>query len=314
MKAVMYHYVRVHQDHLPFFRYLHLDSFRRQLDMFTEQDGFVERDAFFEAVRTGNCDGLSGVVLTFDDGFSDHYEYIYPELAERGLWGLFYPPMVILQQEDLLDVHKIHLLLGRQGGTEMMRAARDLPDEYFLPDAKGEFSEEAYCTQDNNIDTNNFKRYMNYYVREECKSRAVQDLFGRFCGEDAKGFYMSVDQMREMQAGGMVFGSHGMRHLMYSKLPAEDVERDITESFAVFDEFLGVGPDMNFCYPYGKHSCTPKAIDTLDRLGCLFSFSVESRNVVSDDLQVRPQELPRHPCHLLPHGQSHMGPSIPHSA
>ena len=66
MKAIMYHYVREVPSRLPYFRYLHVEDFARQLDWFDENHRFVTRDEFDDACRTG--DAPDGVVLTFDDG------------------------------------------------------------------------------------------------------------------------------------------------------------------------------------------------------------------------------------------------------
>src|SRR3546814_10824178 len=86
MKALMYHYVRPAPADLPYFRYLHIDSFRRQLDWIEATHGFVSRDRFLDALHTGTP--ANGVVLTFDDAFSDPFLHVFHELSSRGLWGI----------------------------------------------------------------------------------------------------------------------------------------------------------------------------------------------------------------------------------
>ncbi|MDA1015751.1 MAG: hypothetical protein O3A00_15015 [Planctomycetota bacterium] len=76
MKAVMYHYVRKTEKHLPHFRHLEVDDFCSQLDYFSRESGFVTRDDFLDCFE--NDRPLpSGFVLTFDDAFSDHFDYVY---------------------------------------------------------------------------------------------------------------------------------------------------------------------------------------------------------------------------------------------
>src|SRR3546814_14596269 len=101
MKALMYHYVRPAPADLPYFRYLHIDSFRRQLDWIEATHGFVSRDRFLDALHTGTP--ANGVVLTFDDAFSDHFLHVFHELSSRGLWGIFYVPTAILRPTGSLD-------------------------------------------------------------------------------------------------------------------------------------------------------------------------------------------------------------------
>jgi peptidoglycan/xylan/chitin deacetylase (PgdA/CDA1 family) len=82
VKPVMYHYVRPAAPGLPYFPYLSLADFERQLDDFASDYGFVDRDAFIRWADGGPAP--AGVLLTFDDGLRDHVEYVLPALQARG--------------------------------------------------------------------------------------------------------------------------------------------------------------------------------------------------------------------------------------
>ncbi len=92
MKAIMYHYVREPSDAYPHLRFLHIDNFRRQLDILQEQFIFPDSESFLAGVQTGMLPD-NAAVLTFDDGLADHYRYVFPELRDRGLWGVFFLPL-----------------------------------------------------------------------------------------------------------------------------------------------------------------------------------------------------------------------------
>ena len=49
MRAIMYHYVRPVPEELPFFRYLHVDDFARQIDWLMQNHRLVSRDELFAA-------------------------------------------------------------------------------------------------------------------------------------------------------------------------------------------------------------------------------------------------------------------------
>ena len=115
----MYHYVRPPPQGMPYFRYLHIDDFRRQLDHFTRSGGFVSREALSRILK-GECELAEGYVLTFDDGLRDHWEFVVPELERRGIFGIFYVPTGQYGQDRLLDVHRVHCLVGALGGIEML--------------------------------------------------------------------------------------------------------------------------------------------------------------------------------------------------
>ena len=96
----MYHYVRPDSSRLPFFRHLHIDDFRQQLDYFETNYELIDRERFLDSLNTGVA-APNGCVLTFDDGFKDHYQYVLPELTSRGLWGVFYVPTGMYESGEL---------------------------------------------------------------------------------------------------------------------------------------------------------------------------------------------------------------------
>ncbi len=76
MKAIVYHYVRPGAPGWDGLKYLHLDNFRRQLDWLARNGGFLSRRKFRDAIENG--EPADGAILTFDDGFSDHYAHVLP--------------------------------------------------------------------------------------------------------------------------------------------------------------------------------------------------------------------------------------------
>lgn len=311
MKAVMYHYVRPPPDRLPYFRYLDLDDFRAQLDHFASTEGFVSRDDFLKALETRQAPE-QGVVLTFDDGFSDHSRHVLPILRERGLWGLFYVTTGVYGKQQLLDVHRIHMLLGVHGGAAMLESLRTIMADTMLSHAHvTDFHHQPYRFQNNDDATDAFKRTLNYYISYEWRDRILDQLMDRHLPNEATlshDFYMSESDVREMQDKGMLIGSHSATHRVFSKLSLAEQEREIADSFACLDAITGGLTVRSFCYPYGGfHSFTGDTEDLLTRHGCRFAFNVEPRAVTGSDLHARPQALPRFDCNCFPHGASRLG-------
>jgi peptidoglycan/xylan/chitin deacetylase (PgdA/CDA1 family) len=308
MKAVMYHYVRPAPEQLPCFRYLHVDDFTRQLDWFAHHDRILSREEFDAALETG--EPRDGIVLTFDDGLADHYSYVLPQLVERGLFGIFYVCTAPLERRKLLDVHRTHLLLGRLGGQAALQRLSECLDPAMLSDAHvKDFREATYCTQDNDRATTSFKRILNYLIAYEHRERVLDQLFAQeFDNEEvAEDFYLSAAQIREMDDLGMVMGSHGVNHYVFSKLSLEVQREEIRGSFDSLARVLGK-PVTTFCYPYGgRHTFTEETVSLLEQVGCLYAFSVNPRAVTSADLTEHPQALPRYDCNMFPHGRASLG-------
>ncbi len=303
-KAVMYHYVRPDDESLPHFRHLHIDDFSRQLDWFAGEYGFVSREDFLASLSTGRP--VPGVVLTFDDGFSDHYRYVLPELRRRDLWGIFYVPTLPYRSGLLLDVHRIHLLLGRYGGAVIVDAIRNIVTDDMLSHAHvKEFYSETYTRQDNDVATTRVKRLLNYFIDYRHREAVIDALMDRFFPNEAdlaNRYYMSRDELQAMTEAGMMIGSHSVSHPVMSKLEPARQEAEIADSFDFLESVVGQGV-RTFCFPYGGfHTFSPVTEAILDAHACAFSFNVEARDIAATDLLSRRQALPRFDCNAFPHG------------
>ncbi len=306
MKAIMYHYVRKQWKALPHFRYLHVEAFRKQLDYFEQTYGFVSQERFLGLVE-GSDRPESGVVLTFDDGFIDHYEWVFPELEKRGLWDPFYVATGTYESGKSLDVHRVHYLLGRSGGRKMLDALVEVLDPEMLShDHVEEFHKLTYKRQSNDDATLQFKRILNYFASAAQRESILDSLVERFLPETdiVRELYMTPDMLRELHDAGMILGSHSVSHPVLSKLDEAEQRREINQSFDCLDGLVGGLRIRTFCYPYGGfHSFTETTKRLLSEAGCRFSFNVEQRDLMPSDFKSRPQALPRYDCNRFPHGQ-----------
>lgn len=307
MKAVMYHYVRPEPKDLPHFRYLHIDDFKAQLDHFSQTDRFIGRDEF-EAILNGTPVPDDGVILTFDDGFRDHCDIVLPELKKRNLWGVFYVPTGMYKTGKMLDVHRIHFLVGKYGGAKILAwLESQIKPEMIQQERLAEFKTQTYAYQDNDSATTEAKRILNYYLSYDWREQILDKLMAELGDETEliSEFYMTPDEIRMMQDEGMVIGSHSDSHPVFSKLERAEQETEIKQSFDFLHQITGGLTLPTFCYPYGRASTyTDITKEILTDNGCRFCFAVEHRDITEDDLRNNPQALPRWDCNQFPHGQS----------
>lgn len=309
----MYHYVRPESAVPPHFRYLPLDGFRRQLDHFAAQAHIASASEFFEALRRRQPLPNS-VVLTFDDGLADHYEYVFPELCARGLWGLFFVPTLPYAAGRVLDVHKTHLALGRAGGRRVLRELEPLlRPEMLEPEYVARLEGCLYRGHIEDEATAEVKRLLNYYLRLEHREQVCDQVYRQTGGiedVDVKRHYASADQLRAMGAAGMTLGAHSVSHRLLSQLAPDEQTREVEESLSTLGELLGERV-RSFCFPYGgDHSFDAHTLGTLEASGIDFAFSVEPREISARDLSEQRLALPRYDCNGFPHGQSKVGPGI----
>lgn len=306
----MYHYVRPETDRQPDYYHLNVDDFRSQLDYFEREFGFVTKEEFLSVVRGENDpdDLPSGVVLTFDDGFRDHYETVYPELQKRGLWGIFYVPVGPYQTGQLLDVHRTHVLLGKVPGEELLEHTRDIVTEEMVPyKRRDEFREQTYENQDDTGATKQAKRILNFFISDEYQTDVLDQLTERLAYDPVavSDFYMTRDELTEMHANGMVIGGHTVTHPVLSKLSPDNQRTQIAESLEYIHEAVGGLSERTFCYPYGNsYSFDENTISILKELNCEWSFKVESADITTRDIRSRLQALPRYDCTDFPNGEA----------
>ena len=149
------------------------------------------------------------------------------------------------------------------------------------------------------------KKILNYYISYEAREKVLQSLVKDLLLDEEKivnDFYLSLDEIKTMQTAGMIIGSHSADHPVMSKLSFQEQEIQIENSFSFLEKTTNGLAYKTFCYPYGGfHSFTVETI--LQQNDCLFSFNVESRDIISDDLLHRKQALPRYDCNMFAHGK-----------
>ena len=182
MKPIMYHYVQEFDNNLPNFRYLDFTNFKKQLDFFEKNFGFVSRKEWNDILVKKKIGEHKGkVILTFDDSLRCHFDYVYPELKKRGLWGIFYVPSNPYKKNKLLDVHRIHLLAGTFNGKDLLATLLKLIDEEMIPDKKIEqFRKKTYTSQNNYSGITEFKRLLNYFVSYKYRETLINQVSQKF--------------------------------------------------------------------------------------------------------------------------------------
>lgn len=302
----MYHYVRPFNPDFPYFKNLDIADFELQLDYFESEFGFVSKADFVAAFQEGSVP--KGVVLTFDDGLKCHYRYALPALQKRGLWGIFYVPTQPYSEGKMIDVHRIHLILGKSDPKAVYEQLQTSLREDMIDQAKlAEFKQFTYRTQDNDNYTLGVKRFLNYFLSYTHREQIIDELIEEFVPnyqELFEDFYLKPAEIKEMQDAGMVIGSHTVNHPVMSRLNPAEQSAQIHDSFAFLEQTAGPLEPLTFCYPYGGfHSFTDQTEAILAEKGCLFSFNVEQRDIESGDLLNRPQALPRYDCNQFKYGQ-----------
>jgi peptidoglycan/xylan/chitin deacetylase (PgdA/CDA1 family) len=299
LTTITYHYVRpIASSPYPGIKGLELELFRRQLDFLMERYSFVSMERLI-AFREGRDDiPHSSALLTFDDGYRDHFLHVFPELASRGLAGAFYVPVDAVEGK-VLDVNKIHFVLASGVDVEEMGARIDRIVEAHRDDPRVRavaWYRETY-RRPSRWDSGEVvyaKRMLQTALPEDIRSGIVDAFFRERVTEDECTFsadlYASKDELRTMRDHGMHIGGHGVKHVRLSTLDPKGQHAEIAGSKAwLIENRLASEDAFSFCYPYGDYDAA--TVEVLRECGAKVGLSLKSGTC--DPAVVDSLEIPR---------------------
>jgi peptidoglycan/xylan/chitin deacetylase (PgdA/CDA1 family) len=304
LTVIMYHYVRpIAYSRYPRIKGLELVDFEGQLDYLQRHYNLVSMQTVLDAANGAVSLPPSPVLLTFDDGYTDHFAHVFPALLRRKATGVFFPPVGAIRDRVVLDVNKIHFVLQCQSDLSAVIA---LIDKEVVALELGE-PEKFHATyrkpsRYDTPDTMYVKRMLQFALPEMERARIVQHLFAEFVSTDEHSFadelYATEENWRDMIDAGMSVGGHGFSHSWLNKLSPTEQEDEITQSRAWLNSLGATRQHFVFCYPFGGYNQDTK--DILKAQGCSAAFTTKvglARAHADDMLDLQrldTNDLPRH--------------------
>lgn len=303
---VVYHYVRdLSRTRHPGLRALSVDAFEGQVDYITKHYAVcTTRDVIAAARGEANLPP-SACLLTFDDGFLDHFTTVFPRLVNRGLPASLYPPAAAVENRRVLDTHKIQFLLAAapNHGTLVRRilelVERDR-ERWNLPTSETLYRQYARPYMFDGPEVGFIKRVLQSGLPRNLRSAIIQHLFDEYVRVDertlAQELYMDLAQLRCMVRYGIEVGGHGDDHVWLSSLSQAEQEQEIARTVSFLERVYGRAPvDWVMSYPFGSYNDVTLAL--LRRAGCALGLTTQAGIAV--DLS-SPLELPRLDTNDLP--------------
>ena len=207
---VMYHYVRDLEN----------SNFPRINGLDTKQ--FKDQIAYFNTSLP-----LKSLLLTFDDGYIDHYTNVFPILIENGIQGSFFPPVRAITEHKVLDVNKIHFILAACDNllglvNDVFELLNIYRDGYDLKSNEYYYDKLAQASRFDSCETIFIKRLLQVELPEDLRSLIADSLFEKYVGIPeclfSRELYLNIDQIKTMKHFGMHIGSHGFNHYWLNSL------------------------------------------------------------------------------------------------
>ena len=287
LSVVVYHYVRdLPRTPFPRIKGLQVDDFRRQVDTLRRRFEMATLDSALDFLGGRYQPSRDLCLLTFDDGLMDHYTEVLPILRDYGVHGVFFVSTSCLERR-VAAVHKNHFLMAKLGFT----AHRDAFIERLKVESPQTSTEiqphvaQAIYRMDE-PETASFKYLINMRLDHSIRDRVLDALFAEHIGAEAPfadQLYMGWEELRSMQAAGMVIGGHSHAHPALSRMIDQRQRDDLTTCADILRSGLAPQAVWPFSYPYGEFNASTIAI--VEEVGFDCGFTLElGANSPSQDL------------------------------
>lgn len=259
-----------------------ISQFVKQLEFLNRRYAFVTMQDCLAAIYSGAELPKDALLLTFDDGYIDHFISVFPILKRKKIQGSFFPCGRTILENKLLNINKLHIIFqSAKDVDDIIYNIYVLLDEY--RSTYGLKSNEYYtskCAKKDRFDSpkiNFIKNLLHKELSQNVSELILKRLFAKFVTEDedslSSELYMNIKQIKIMVQQGMYIGGHGYGHRSLAGLSQEQQKEEVDATLD-FLKRVGVSTDSwVMTYPFGDYNNT--LIDILKARHCRAAFTVK---------------------------------------
>lgn len=215
------------------------------------------------AMMTGKTPVRPSLLITFDDGNLDNYQTAFPVLRSHGLQATFFLPTAFIGTQRLPWWDTIAYIV-KHSRKDSFKIHYPQPAEFHLDRLRPSatvFQVFRFCSEHS---TTNYAPLID-------ELETVCDCARPNGGSERS--FLNWDEVREMQAAGMNFGSHTHNHEVLSGLTLEQQCSELIESRTILERELGRTIDI-LAYPVGRpYTFNGDTQQALERAGYRAAFS-----------------------------------------
>jgi len=286
LSVITYHYVReIKKSKYPNIKGLEFTEFKDQINYLVKNYEIISTE---DLINKDFNSKKKNLILTFDDGLTDHYKYVYPFLKKKNISGSFYPAVESSLHKAILHVHKLQFIFEKVHDRKLLlsKILKMIELKGIKVDNILKIQKKLSKTNDlrfNDNNTNIIRNLLQYILPLELSISIKNQLFKKYVNTNNKTFmkelYLSKKNIKEMIENKMHFGSHGNKHLSLQYLDKEQQysEVSISKKFLIDN-----GVDENYlsiCYPFGSYNKT--TVDVVKKLNFKIGYTTNDPKVKS---------------------------------
>lgn len=290
--TVNYHYVRpIKNSKFPNLKGLEVKEFINQIDYLKSKYNIISATNIINTIINKDKLPKNACLLSFDDGYKDHYKYVMPELLKKKVSGCFFPSAENILNSTVTETNKIHFILNTQKNSEIIKDIN-----YFLKKKNCnlpkrekiyENFEKKFKKRWDNKEVKYIKYLLQTWIPSNLRKKCCTFLFKKYLEIDesqlSKDLYMSAKEISEMIKNGMTIGGHGYRHIRLGELSFSEQKIELNKMINFLKRY-NIKKNWIMCYPYG--SFNKDTVSILLKKDCLLGFSASSgrSSLVKKDL------------------------------
>lgn len=273
MYGVMYHRIFMDEKSKKCFDGITFNEFKKQINNFKEKHETISID------ESNFCD-KEKMILTFDDGYKDHFEAA-KELSQNNMKGIFFISSNVFEHRILIT-NLIHYILAYGKCSDIIS---DIKEQIIF--YKDKFKLKSYEEYHLNImaektldslEKRIIKRLLQRDLPYRLRKIICENLFANYVKKSFDDvfneLYLSDFEIREMKKMGMIFGNHTSNHVFLSRISQNEQKKEILDSLRVLQKNNIVDDEWYFAYPYGDYN--KFTIEILKMNNCLGAFTIQN--------------------------------------
>lgn len=267
-----YHYIREdYKTNYPSIFGVTPLQFKEQLLLLKNSGEFVSADDLIS-----NTDSLINstekyILITFDDGLKEQYEYGLSILDSLNIPALFFANSINFEQKKVSTVHKIHLLRSIISSDDFLKSILKI-DSSKIKSINTFRSKKIYIYDDEKSAV--LKYILNFGLTYAEQEKIISNLFLVHYDEAEvlKSLYFNDLNLIELASKGFL-GSHTHSHYPLGLLKTEEVILELQNSKNFFEK-LTTTTINSVAYPYGtQESCTIEVAEIAKKIGYKLGFT-----------------------------------------
>ncbi|HET8793271.1 MAG TPA: polysaccharide deacetylase family protein [Nitrososphaeraceae archaeon] len=255
--SLSYHYVRPKINPFPRILGNDVDEFQNHIKMLQKNYSIISPNDildFYYGAR--DFDKSKNILLTFDDGLSEHFE-VAKILHECDIKAIFFIPTCILDERLPANPMIIHYCIAEFGIGKFLKTYNEILKELKLMDNK-DYDIQYNESHDNAWDKINKIKFLFKYKIEHTLSRKIlikifEDLFMPKFPRCLEMIHLDENKVRGIINMGHTIGTHSHTHLSIgaTKLNSNDLEKELIYPKKFLEKKFGI-EISSFSYPFGE--------------------------------------------------------------